>query len=361
MEHGEGTGGIVQIFKNAIPLISRVGVLAGGIVTLLSVLGRVSGTIVTALEGFLLLATVITSGMVAFGRTQKVIEGKTKIIPLYPPRQRRIAMIFFILAGVFASYFFIRIGPEMLARLSGTAETIGTPTAIASPHIIVVAVTAPIPTATQTLSLDAQRTLAVEKAAQATVLARASWPVVLSDNFSRVANGWGTGAFAGDITKLTREISGGKYRWNVSVNALGGARTMPAMKEVSDFDFSVSARLVSGPNTAEYGVVFRFTDDNNYYRFGIRNDRTWQFQTKAQGTYLPPITRDQINAIRPGELNRISVSAQGAHFIFLVNDQYVGAVTDDRIKSGKVALNVNLYNPGDEMQIEWENFELRAP
>ena len=66
-------------------------------------------------------------------------------------------------------------------------------------------------------------------------------------------------------------------------------------------------------------------------------------------------------ALHPGEVNKLSVLAEGTHYRFFINDQPVGEMTDDQWKTGYVTVFIQLCKAGDSAVIEFDNMELRAP
>src|SRR5438270_8873721 len=98
MEHEETAGGISYLIKSVTPLIGRVGAVASGIIGLLVALEKVSGEIISTLEGFLLVVTIVASAVVVWGRHTNSVDGVSRSLPLYPKRHRRIALAVLILS-----------------------------------------------------------------------------------------------------------------------------------------------------------------------------------------------------------------------------------------------------------------------
>ena len=65
--------------------------------------------------------------------------------------------------------------------------------------------------------------------------------------------------------------------------------------------------------------------------------------------------------IQPGQMNRLSVVAEGTSFYFYINNQYVDDYTDSKLSSGKVALVIGLNDEGDSATFEFDNFDVRGP
>ena len=69
----------------------------------------------------------------------------------------------------------------------------------------------------------------------------------------------------------------------------------------------------------------------------------------------------ETTTIRPGETNRLTVLAEGSHYTFYINDQYVGEADEDRLSQGEAGVAIELREAGDAAVFEFDNFEVRAP
>ncbi len=114
MSEGQPAGGIGQLLKSATPLIGRVGAVASGIIGLLVALEKVSGQLITTVEGFLLVVAVVASGVVVWGHSTQVVAGRSASVPFYSRRQRMIAAIVLAAASVLMVLFMIRLGGDFL-------------------------------------------------------------------------------------------------------------------------------------------------------------------------------------------------------------------------------------------------------
>jgi hypothetical protein len=186
-------------------------------------------------------------------------------------------------------------------------------------------------------------------------------PVVLRDFFSEPANDWN------DIDEDNRFVTGsvraqnGKYRWDLKCNE-GFVWPSLALENTftTDFYAAVDARLVSGPDSADYGLLFRHRGGNYYYFFvsatgyyslGLYYFEKWE--TLIEWTAA--------SALQTGAVNRLAVGARGSRFDLFINDEYMASAQDERLESGTVGVAVELYNEGDKGVFEFDNFEWRAP
>ncbi|HKZ87081.1 MAG TPA: caspase family protein [Anaerolineae bacterium] len=190
------------------------------------------------------------------------------------------------------------------------------------------------------------------------------WNVILGDSFDTNKNQWDTGTVdePGNAAG-TLQILNGKYRWEIQANRnyatiVSGSRTTDA-----DFYASVDARQLEGSATCGYGLMLR-ENPAGLYQFGLL-DSDRQFSVYAwdntDETSRPLIGPAESAAIHPGEVNKLSVIAEGSHYRFFINDQPVGEMTDDQWDTGRVTLFTQLCKDGGSAVIEFDNVELRAP
>jgi len=93
-------------------------------------------------------------------------------------------------------------------------------------------------------------------------------------------------------------------------------------RKFNDFDLRVTAHLVEGPlDQNQYGVIFRYRDENNFYIFRISADGYYSL-SKIEGGVEEKISDwGTTEAIRRGVApNRIRIVGEGDAFRFYVND-----------------------------------------
>jgi hypothetical protein len=190
----------------------------------------------------------------------------------------------------------------------------------------------------------------------------ARWPVVLRDFFNEPANDWELAEDSDDrFAKGTIEVSGGKYRWEVTANE-GFIWWSLALENTSTSDFyaAVAGRQVSGAQDADYALIFRH-DGDNYYTFQVSDTGQYTAYEYYLEEWTALIEWTAAEAIDPDGINRLAVAAEGARFRFFINDALVAEVEDDTIESGSAGVAVQVYNPGESAVFEFDNFEWRAP
>lgn len=208
-----------------------------------------------------------------------------------------------------------------------------------------------------------QAEVTAQEAIRATAVATGSgWPLVLLDTFDSNAHNWPSGSSSNELVTATESFINGKYHWDVKAHQdVHLAARLVDTSAVFDFYLCAEAQRISGPDDGSYGVEFRVHDANSKYYFGIYNSRHFAFSLLHGGQWTRLVDLTPTSAIRAGEANRITVVAQGTHFAFFINDQFVAEADDDRLDSGTVGLAIELSKAGDEAVFEFDNFELRAP
>jgi serine/threonine protein kinase len=220
---------------------------------------------------------------------------------------------------------------------------------------------APLLPSTQTTNpaAFAERT-ATAQAALATAKAQEQWPLVLSDSFENNRNGWRTGNNTDSLGTIRRNFAYGKYIWAITATQGVVFQDSPTMNPLSDFYATVIAHRAIGSVDASYGVIFR-SKDQNYYAFVICDCPGFQFLLRDNGTWKQLISWTKTDAIKPGQENRITVSAIGSQFVFFINDQYVAGMMDSTLPDGAIGLAAGPGRPGDQAIIEFSRLEVLTP
>jgi len=183
---------------------------------------------------------------------------------------------------------------------------------------------------------------------------------IISDSFNSNVNDWLMGSRSDDFATVEWSLTDGKYRWDVKAHKGVNWHVQPAIEPLSDFHLTVDAQQSSGAESAAYGSVFRLIDRDNFYYFAISNTQMYTFSLQYKNEWIQLIEWTTSSAIRPGEVNKIEIIAEGSYFRFLINDQFISDVYDDRLTSGKAGLSIDLYDAGDTGVFEFDNFEISA-
>jgi len=198
--------------------------------------------------------------------------------------------------------------------------------------------------------------------ARDTTDARSEWPLVLYDSFDSNRNDWPTEEYDDESGARSRFLASGKYRWDIIAKKGVLWQSIPDVESVSDFHLTVDVVQTSGPVDSDYGVLLRLSEDgSSFYLFAIGDNQNFAFFLWQNGEWNYLMGWTETSAIKPGKVNKLTISAQGSHFTLFINDVFVGEIEDSQLSKGKVGLWVEIRNAGDQAIIEFDDFELRAP
>ncbi|MFZ5918573.1 MAG: DUF4190 domain-containing protein [Chloroflexota bacterium] len=190
--------------------------------------------------------------------------------------------------------------------------------------------------------------------------ARTHWPLLLLDTFDTNANNWPLGSASDEFATMTESLVNGKYRWNaVALRGVHSGAQLPGVV-VSDFYLAAEVQQMDETINGLCGLEFRIVDASNRYYLGLYNSQYFSFHLMYQGQWTTLIGLTPTAALRAGGANRIAVMAEGSHFDFFINDQFVASADDAHLSSGGVGLAIDLNNAGDQLAFEFDNFELHA-
>lgn len=196
---------------------------------------------------------------------------------------------------------------------------------------------------------------------QPTPSSAAPFHSVLSETFASNANGWNIEPqqpAKDDWGTYGETIGNGKFKIDANVVKGTNQKRWPKINPVSDFTLAVDAQRTSGATDAGYGLMFRRDTNGNLYLFEVRDDKqfsVWEYQ----GSWSALVDWTNTDAIRPGQLNHLQVTAIGSHFTFSINNQQVGSADNSQVPSGVVGIVFDM-NPGQAV-FEFSNFDLSGP
>jgi hypothetical protein len=256
----------------------------------------------------------------------------------------RIPAVFALAAG----WAFSTLACSSIPFLAPTA----TPTATSTPT----ATLTPTPTAT----LTPTRTLPPTGTITPTVSSQ-DWPIVLSDSFDDNDNGWPVGEYDDEYVRGTRSISDGKYLIEITAKRPLFWWSPPDVESWQDVYLSVEGTKLEGPADSNYGLVFRDSGEMEYYFQILPESQEYgAFMFDGQ-TWSALVDHTFSSLIERHGSNQLAVLAQGSHFTFFINRQEVDTATDDTLKKGRGGVGFCVYHAGDELRLESDHFELRAP
>ncbi len=190
----------------------------------------------------------------------------------------------------------------------------------------------------------------------------ADWPSIFIDPFvGKTGRGnWYISNFADDLSIGKSEIIDGVYRWDVHAQDGVIMWSWAATPRLSDVAVSVDGIKVSGPADSEYGLIFRYVDEDNFYAFSLDSDKYVYIYMQHRGEWRY-IFSGLSSAIDPYQHNRLTVIAEGSRFTFYINQKYVTQVFDSRLERGFVGVCVAVYTKGESASFEFDDFAVFAP
>lgn len=178
-------------------------------------------------------------------------------------------------------------------------------------------------------------------------------------------NGWETGVTQDEYAVSHLTVENGVYHWKVTAKqgvTVLRIRTLhvPFMPESFPyhFDYSTKVKVVRAPADAAYGLLFRCQDSGNFYYFQVIQDGQANLYKLANNQWSLVAGPYSIAGLEPRGENVLRVVGDGSRFSFWVNGYYLFQATDDQFQMGDIGLAVELMNPGDEGEFEFDNVRI---
>jgi len=220
----------------------------------------------------------------------------------------------------------------------------------------------PLPTATSTPTPtpNLTATVQVQNAQSKVENALSEWDIIHTDSFDSNEYNWLIDTSDDEYARTTYEIANGKYRWDTTAHKSFISWVRAGETPLNSFYLSVDIQQLEGPDSGDYGVIFREDSDSNFYYFAV-NDTGHYALYLHSSEWSTLVDWADTDLVQQGEINHITVIGEDSHFTFLINEQYVMEFDDDTIPEGSTALAVELSNPDDHAIFEFDNFDLRTP
>lgn len=175
----------------------------------------------------------------------------------------------------------------------------------------------------------------------------------LSDNFSRNAGAWTTDTGADALRRITR----GRLLLDVPEDQMFRWSLLDAGDPFSDFYVEVDATFVDGPADGMMGVVFRYTDADNFYAFLTSADGYYALIAYVDGELDRLIDWAETDALEVEGTNTLGVLAVGRELVVFANDEELDRVTDRAFSEGVIGLLGGTSNDGG-LETSFDNFSL---
>jgi hypothetical protein len=118
-----------------------------------------------------------------------------------------------------------------------------------------------------------------------------------------------------------------------------------AVINLTDFDLTVTTTQISGGLANGYGVIFRYIDQNNFYRFDISGDGLWGVSRRLKDQWVPILELTASSAIQTGYAsNALRLVARGGQFEFYANGVLLGQAADANLPVGRIGLFASTFD-----------------
>jgi hypothetical protein len=220
--------------------------------------------------------------------------------------------------------------------------------------------------ATQTAEdhTNATATAVAQATVQSIVTEQAAWPLIIGEDFADNELAWPLGLKQDHSLAVTSTLEAGRYRWVAKVDNGNSYFNLVPTNSPMLTDFAAVVNVKFGPGDEEalvaYGLTFRHVEDD-YGFFGITPAGMWQaLEVHHTGIYQRALSSSESIDTRPGKVNRLEVIARGSDFVFFINGQQVGTLSAE-IDPGQIGLGVDALQSTDTAEVEFTDFEIRAP
>lgn len=217
----------------------------------------------------------------------------------------------------------------------------------------------PRPTATITPTPTLTPTPTPNLTAQAyegtAVHAADAWTSIVAESFDSNSHKWYVGEEDDKYALKSYEVRDGKYIWEATAHQGFVQRLEANVLGIKDFYFSVEIAQPELLANVDYGFYFREDNDNNHYYFGINNDGEFSLWLYNDAEWTQLIEDGTSTAFARGGANKVSMIAEGDHFIFFVNDVYAAEFFDSTLASGTTGMAIEISEPGLHATFEFDN------
>jgi len=173
--------------------------------------------------------------------------------------------------------------------------------------------------------------------------------LLYEDDFSDPSSGWPT---------PSSEVYEGYYEdgeYHILAKESCAAWIWRGVGPFTDFALEVDARQISGPDQGGYGLVFRFKDSENFYRFLVSEDSYYLVGTRTNGTWIRLQSKTKSAFIKEGT-NHLKVVCQGSQLEVYVNGHHLTTITDNSFTGGNVGMIMD--TPEANTRVAFDNIRV---
>lgn len=174
------------------------------------------------------------------------------------------------------------------------------------------------------------------------------------DDFSDSSSGWDD-AFGQSFTKQY-----GNNQYHIEITTSNLVVWGLANRNAGDFEMEVEATSELPESGITYGIIFRYVDANNYYRFDVADDGFFLLTKFQNGVWETLVDWTASDAIIKGQAtNVLKVSAFGNQITVYANGQELATVMDDTFTDGNFGFFTSTFE-GEHSWVSFDNLKLWA-
>jgi hypothetical protein len=178
------------------------------------------------------------------------------------------------------------------------------------------------------------------------------------DDFENPQSGWETY----NDEYVEKGYEDGAYKIYVIEKSLTTWSTIPITgtggRNFGDFILEVEATPVGGPDENDYGVLFRYQDEDNYYTYEISADGQFAVTKVVDGQRKALADWSRTRYINQGKnANILEVVCNGTAMDFYVNGEYLAGVSDNTFSKGAIGLMAGTFTRKG-VRVEFDNLRV---
>lgn len=185
----------------------------------------------------------------------------------------------------------------------------------------------------------------------------ASGDILLEDDFSDDTTGW-------EIVNNVYELKGySSEGYLISINNQGGRSISTTGLQFVDVEIQVETRKLTGSNDTYLGVICRYQDSQNYYRFFVTPDGYAGIVKVVNGesSTLPRGKMSYNHDVQQNDAtNLLEVSCVGNKLELRVNNKLAVSAEDDQLQKGDTGIFAETGQNGSGSFI-FNNFIVTKP
>ena len=164
-------------------------------------------------------------------------------------------------------------------------------------------------------------------------------------------------------------VANSKYHWEITVKDDMTSYSIPKEPidiSFEDYQISVDAHMLTGPSESGYGILFDYVDDKNFWEWTVSEDGNSRLDALVGGNWQNMANQFDV-PIKKGKTNTLTIKVSKDLLYFYVNGALSGSYknpdpgTASFITSKMNGLCADIYNAGDKVTIEFDNYVISVP